>query len=304
MVIKIKNIILLLVLISSLYPYNKSIDIITTNDMHGFIDGQRANFINPKHPPLIIGGSGFIKYVNDVKKDIGQSPLLLLDGGNFFQGHPVGIVDSGRTIIDWMNKVGYDAIVPGNYDFIFGIDNLVELSNRAKFDFLGANLFYENGSLVFNPYKIVNFKNVKVGIIGIINPNLENLVLPQNLNKLILENPIQILEKNINELKNVVDVLVLLTSAGVPWEREKVYNEFVEKINAQDFIDFNKLNAMELGYYSNGIDVIISGGISKGYPTAWYDPNSHIYTFQNYGGGTSFGHIILKYSNIYNVMHD
>ena len=54
---------------------------------------------------------------------------------------------------------------------------------------------------------------------------------------------------------------------------------------------------MELGYYSNGIDVIISGGISKGYPTAWYDPNSHIYTFQNYGGGTSFGHIILKYDN-------
>ena len=31
-----------------------------------------------------------------------------------------------------------------NYDFIFGINNLIELSKRAEFNFLGANLFYEN----------------------------------------------------------------------------------------------------------------------------------------------------------------
>ena len=33
--------------------------------MHGFIDELNAQFINPHNPPLIIGGSGFIKYVND-----------------------------------------------------------------------------------------------------------------------------------------------------------------------------------------------------------------------------------------------
>jgi len=298
MVIKNKNIILLLFLHTFLFSFNKSIDIITTNDLHGFIDEQKANFINPKHPPIIIGGSGLIQYINDTKKDIGDdSPMLLLDGGNFFQGHPIGIVDSGRTIIDWMNKVGYDAMVPGNYDFIFGIDNLVDLSNRAQFDFLGANLFYNNGSLVFEPYKIINYKNIKVGIIGIINPDLKNLVLPQNLKNITLKNPVQILEENINQLKNQVDILVLLTSAGVPWDREEVYNDFIDKLNNQDSIDFNTLNAIELGYYADEIDIIISGGISKGYPTSWYDPNSHVYTFQNYGGGTSFGHIILKYDN-------
>ena len=51
-----------------------------------------------------------------------------MDGGNFFQGHPLGIIDSGRTMIDWMNKIGYHALVPGNNDFLFGIDNLVDLS--------------------------------------------------------------------------------------------------------------------------------------------------------------------------------
>ena len=95
-------------------------------------------------------------------------------------------------------------------------------------------------------------------------------------------------------IENKVDILILLTSAGVPWEREKVYNEFIMN---QDDVNFNELNAIELGYYASGIDVVVSGGISKGYPKPWYDPHSHIYMFQNYGGGTSFGHFIIKYDD-------
>ena len=62
MVKKSKNIILYLIFVTLSFSYNKSIDIITTNDMHGFIDQQTANFINPNHPPIIIGGSGFKIY--------------------------------------------------------------------------------------------------------------------------------------------------------------------------------------------------------------------------------------------------
>jgi len=276
-------------------PYNKSLNVITTNDMHGAIHAQEAQFINPNHPPTIIGGSGFIHYVNNLRQELNNEKILLLDGGNFFQGHPIGIIDSGRTMIEWMNKVGYHAMVPGNYDFLFGLDNLIDLSKRAEFDFLAANLFYENSnSLIFKPYEIIEFDDVKVGLIGIVNPDLKNLVLPQNIKNVRLKNPVTILENVISDIENKTDILILLTSAGVPWERERVYNEFI--IN-QDDIDFNELNAIELGYYASGIDVVVSGGISKGYPEPWYDPNSHIYTFQNYGGGTSFGHFIIKYDN-------
>ena len=276
-------------------PYNESLDVITTNDMHGAIHAQEAHFINPNHPPTIIGGSGFIHYVNNLREELNNDKILLLDGGNFFQGHPIGIVDSGRTMIEWMNKVGYHAIVPGNNDFLFGLDNLIDLSKKADFSFLAANLFYEDSNaLIFKPYEIIEFNDVKVGVIGIVNPDLENLVLPQNIKNIQLKNPVTVLENIISDIKNEVDILILLTSAGVPWEREKVYNEFI--VN-QDDVDFNQLNAIELGYYASGIDIVVSGGISKGYPEPWYDPNSHIYTFQNYGGGTSFGHFIMKYDN-------
>ena len=51
---------------------------------------------------------------------------------------------------------------------------------------------------------------------------------------------------------------------------------------------------MFLGYYTNDVDIIISGGISKGYRSPWYDAYSHVYTFQNYGNGTEFGHFKMK----------
>ena len=163
-----KYIIFTLSIFCYVLPYNKSLDVITTNDMHGAIHAQEAYFINPNHPPTIIGGSGFIHYVNNLREELNDDKILLLDGGNFFQGHPIGIVDSGRTMIEWMNKVGYHAMVPGNYDFLFGLDNLIDLSKKAEFDFLAANLFYKNSnSLIFKPYKIIEFNDVKVGLIGI-----------------------------------------------------------------------------------------------------------------------------------------
>ena len=273
------------------------IDVITTNDLHGFIDEQTANFINPNYPPHIIGGSGFSKYVSDLKNE-SDNNLLILDGGNFFQGHPVGIVDSGKTIIDWMNRVGYHATVPGNNDFLFGVKNLIELSQIANFDFLSSNTFYsESNELVFKPYEIYKIKGLSVGVIGVVNSELENLVLQKNLEGVKVIKPTEfILDRWVNEVKgNGADIVILLTSYGVPWDRDKVYAKYLKT-------DKQKIkNSIELGYHSKNIDLIISGGISKGYPTPWYDPFSHVHTFQNYGNGTSFGHFKINFDTNTNL---
>jgi len=292
MVKTFKYIIIYYLLVSFLFSYNKSVDVLTTNDLHGFLDLQKAYFINPSNPPDIIGMSGFTYYVNNLRDELVDSPILLLDGGNFFQGHPLGVADSGRTVIEWMNKVEYDALVPGNNDFLFGLDNLLDLAKQANFSFLAANLYYaDNKSLIFKPYEIIDYKDIKIGIIGIVNPDLNNIVLSKNLKNILLKDPVESLQATVKDLENKVDIIILLTSAGIPWDREKVYKNFVLSNNN------TPLNAIELGYYAEGVDIIVSGGISKGYPTAWYDPNSHIYAFQNYGGGTSFGHFILKYDS-------
>ena len=111
---------------------------------------QDAVFMNPNFPPKIVGAAGYQKYVKDLKDSISPKDILIFDSGNFFQGHPLGISDSGKTVIDWMNQVGYNAIVPAQNDFLFGYENLITLSEMADFPFLASNLIYkENDSLVF-----------------------------------------------------------------------------------------------------------------------------------------------------------
>ncbi len=130
-------------LISFFYASNiKIFDLITTNDIHGVIAPQKANFMNPQYPPTILGGAAFSRYVDELRDDIKHTDegLLILDGGNFFQGNPLGLADGGKTMIEWMNRIGYHAMVPGSYDFILGAQNLNDVCNTASFPFLFSNL--------------------------------------------------------------------------------------------------------------------------------------------------------------------
>ena len=294
MIIKI-----LLLLSLSLSAKESFIDVITTNDLHGFLGEQDAYFMNPNFPPKILGASALYKYIKDIEAELpNQSDdILIFDGGNFFQGHPVGIIDSGKTVIKWMNKVGYDAIVPGSNDFLFGYENLLSLSSIANFPFLSCNIKYEDtDELLFKPYEIINIKGLKVGVLGLSNSNIKETVLEKNIKGIKIESSIDSMNFWVSKLVGNVDIIILLTSSGVPWDRDEVYEDFINLTESERLIQ-EHLNSIELGYYAEDIDVIVSGGISKGYRTPWYDQNSHTYIFQNYGNGTSFGHFYMKYDS-------
>jgi 5'-nucleotidase/UDP-sugar diphosphatase len=304
MVIIIKSIkyFLLFLFLSIACSDNNFIDVITTNDMHGSLNDQKALFINPNYPPQIVGAAGLYKYIKNIESESLEKSedILLLDGGNFFQGHPVGIVDSGKTIIEWMNRLGYDALVPGQNDFLFGYQNLINLSKQANFPFLGANIVDENNEYIFEPYTILEVKGVKIGIIGIVSDAINESVLHNNIKGIKVKSSLKTVKEWIPKLQVMnVDVLAILTSSGVPWDREEVYGKFINK-NGKDQLDIDNdfLNAIELGYFSEGVDFIISGGFSKGYNTPWYDNYSHTYIFQNYGNGTGFGHFKLRFNEL------
>ena len=132
---------IIILLFGSIHTEPIKINLITTNDIHGVIGRQKANFMNPQYPPTIIGGAAFAKYLDELRQEIQYSDegILVLDGGNFFQGSPLGLSDNGNTMIEWMNRIGYDGLVPGSYDFISGAENLNELSDISTFPFLFSN---------------------------------------------------------------------------------------------------------------------------------------------------------------------
>ena len=275
------------------------INLVSTNDIHGMISSQTANFMNPQYPPTILGGSAFSKYVDQLKIDIinNKEGLILLDGGNFFQGHSLGLYDNGKTMIDWMNRIGYDALVPGSYDFISSAQNLNNLATAADFPFLFSNIECNScplNSSNIKPYLIKDIEGIKVGIIGVVNSKLSELVLAENLSGSLATPEVKSIQYWLPEIKSLgAELIIVLTSSGVPWNREKEYKKFINDVKLNNVNENSSLNAIEMSYYLNGVDFIVAGGNSKGYQLPFYNPNSHTYVIQGYGGGTEFSHIKL-----------
>ncbi len=99
---------------------------------------------------------------------------LLVDGGDHIQGGPIGTVSRGSYIIDIMNFVGYDLAVPGNHEFDFGVDRLLELAEQADYPYISSNfMHYEQGAPtepVLDACRVFELGGVKVGFVGICTP--------------------------------------------------------------------------------------------------------------------------------------
>ena len=289
---------------TSIYAEPIKINLITTNDIHGVIGEQKANFMNPQYPPTIIGGAAFAKYMDDLRVEIQTTGegILVLDGGNFFQGSSLGMANNGKTMIEWMNRIGYEGMVPGIYDFISGAKNLNELSKLATFPFLFSNLSCSSCPLVNSniiPYYIREISGIKVGVLGVVNSLLAEMTLTENLSGTGADKEILAARKWIPEMKaEGAELIILLTSSGVPWNREDEYEEFRSDIINGTIDEDASLNALQLAYYLEDVDFVVAGGNSKGYWLPWYDPHSHTYVMQGYGGGTEFSHIKLLIDEI------
>lgn len=90
---------------------------------------------------------------------------MLVDSGNALEG------DGGKSI-KVMNAAGYTAAAIGTKDAALGIERLQELSELAQFPLLCANWLKDDGDLLFEPYAIVEIGNSRVGVIGLISPEI------------------------------------------------------------------------------------------------------------------------------------
>jgi endonuclease/exonuclease/phosphatase family metal-dependent hydrolase len=282
--------------------YNKKFDspdylkvhLLFTNDLHGGIAPSKAWFMNPEFPPDLGGGASMFSYVKEIRDLAAKegSEVLLLDGGNIFQGTPLGMADSGRAMIDWMNQMEYDASVIGMQDFMFGIDNIAALDKMAQFPFLAANL--RSDSYSPQAHLIKSFQGVKLGIFGITTSNTPRKLLPEQTKGAAFSREIQITKEQIDALKaQGANLIIGLSHLGVPYQREDEFAEFVDTYQDESEFSDRVITNLELGHLVKGIDVIVSGGTNAGYNTPWEDPQTHTLILQGYGGASNIGHIEL-----------
>ncbi len=225
---KVLSICLVLVMIFSLSTISMAADsivnltIVHTNDTHARIES--GNNI-----------MGFAKISTKVTELRAVNPnLLLVDVGDTFHGQTIATLVEGESVVKVMNAMKYDVMVPGNHDFNYGQDRLLELRDMLDFPMISANITTEMGTHFLPGFIIKEIDGVKIGIFGLTTPETAYKTHPKNVEGLTFDNPIERAQVMVNLLKDNVDLVVCIGHIG-----EDAGSEFTSKkiIAAVDGID-------------------------------------------------------------------
>lgn len=192
----------------------KQLTVLHTNDAHSCIMPLKTGLPDT----LLAGRGGFVRRVAMLNAEREKDPdLLLFDSGDFSQGSPYYTLYKGDVEIELMNMMHYDAVVIGNHEFDFGLENMARLFRNAQFPILCANYDFTGTVLedLVQPYVIIRRKGIKIGVFGL-SPELDGLVAKKNCEGVVYNDPVAVAQKMANLLKGEkkCDLVICLSHLG------------------------------------------------------------------------------------------
>ena len=277
------------------------LDVLYTSDIHGHIGRDAATFLNPEFPPPLGGGASAATYIQQVRsEDSAQGRhMLLLDSGDIFTGTPVAAHTRGSAVIQWMNRMGYDAATFGNHDFDLGRENAERLAREAGFPILVGNLIERSTGERppwLRPSLAIEVEGVRIAVLGYITETTVNMAFEKNIAGLEFRPVADVLPGDVAEARAAgADLVFVLLHQGLPYrlEVEQEYRAMVER-EAKGETRRWGLNAMEIAHTVWGVDAIFSGHTHQGFDRPWEDPRTHTLVFEPYANGSSLGHVTLE----------
>lgn len=193
-----------------------------TNDIHSYVAGRDEDGNACPQSADCTGGMGRIAAVAQAERRKADN-VLLLDAGDQFQGTLFFTVNGWPMLAALDNMLGYDAMTLGNHEFDKGCAELAAYVGALHYPVLAANLDAQPGcplyGLPVKPYVIRNVRGIKVGIVGLANPDVVTLAAACPQTRFM--GSAAALKKAVGELqKQDVRHIVLISHLGLPVDRE------------------------------------------------------------------------------------
>lgn len=117
------------------------------------------------------GGMATLKTMIDSLKKKNPANTIVYDGGDYFHGHAVASLTEGEAMIPVFNLLGYDLMLPGNWEVVYKKKKMLYDMGHANAVKICANMWHktndsDNGELVYQPYWIKYIAGIKIGFIG------------------------------------------------------------------------------------------------------------------------------------------
>ena len=184
------------------WPFEMDLQILASSDTHGKFDpwDYAANKAD---------ASGSVAQQATAIKQLRTLNTLVIDAGDNIQGNSSQLFlnDDVHPMIAAQNAIGYDIWVPGNHEYNYGMDTIKKVIGEQKAKVLTGNVYSPEGTPLADGYTIVQKMDVKIGIIGMVTPNITRWDAV-NLTGWNVTNPVDECRKIIDQIKDKVDVLI------------------------------------------------------------------------------------------------
>ncbi len=225
-----------------------------TNDTHGRMTGSLESADAAAFSSAKLAG-----YVQGMR-NMGHN-VLLLDGGDAVHGKVSANAFKGYSVINIMNRMGYDAMAAGNHEFDYGLDRAVQLAKYAKFPVLSANLTDEEGNPVFKDTLIKEIGGHKIGIFGLTTPETATKANPKFFVGYVFQDAVETAQKCVDALKAAgCDYIIALGHIGMDEESPVTSFDITDAVTGIDlFIDGHSHTLLKEGKVNNGTLIVSTG---------------------------------------------
>lgn len=219
----------------------KKITLLHTADIHSQLYTHDEFFWeNGKPVYKKRGGFAVLKtMLNTLRKD-NPGNTLVIDGGDCFQGGGVAALSEGRAIIPLINNIGYDLMLPGNWEVVYGKEMMQRDLGGYDAQKVCANMYHDtkddfNGELIFHPWWTTYFGDFKIGFIGYNDPLTPKRQSPAYSEGIRFTKPETNVARYIRLLRDFekCDMVFLVTHMGLAQQVDLANQAYVDGI---DFI--------------------------------------------------------------------
>lgn len=260
------------------------VSLLHTADIHAQLLTHDEFFIeNGKPVYKKRGGYATLKsMINQLRKGNPENTLLL-DGGDCFQGGGVAALSQGQAIVPLMNNIGYDLMLPGNWEVVFGKEMMMKDMFAYDAPKVCANMFHQtsdefNGDLIFPPYYVKKLGGIKIGFIGYNDPLTPKRQSPAYSEGIQFTHPEKNVAKYIKILREYegCHIVILLTHMGLAQQVGLASKQFIkgvdyilgadthERVRTPIVGEYAKVTEPgAFGSFIAKLDFVIEGGIIK-----------------------------------------
>ncbi|HBC04359.1 MAG TPA: bifunctional metallophosphatase/5'-nucleotidase, partial [Aequorivita sp.] len=212
-----------------------SITILQTADIHGQLDTHPELFWEDEK--IVFknrGGVANIKTLFDRERKKNPNRTITVDGGDLIQGGGYTAMSEGKIMPDIIKSMGYDVIIPGNWEVVYGKDIMMDVMQGYDTDVIAQNMYHdENKEPLFPAYSIKEIEGVRIGFVGLNDPDVPVRQNPIFSEGIAFSDINEELKKTIDDIKvkENVDVLFLVTHIGVFKQVELANNPIAKNID-------------------------------------------------------------------------